>query len=87
MIQSDLYGDIEKTYGNDMFVTQVSQMAAYQAKQDYGFDLAQQVAANACGQLAYKFCTLLQQYNMENLVNFWKSSLLHELIRSEDLNY
>ena len=60
MIQSDLYSDIEKIYGNDIFATQVSQMAAYEAKQDYGFDLGTQIATNACGQLAYRFCTLLQ---------------------------
>lgn len=36
-----------------------SQMAAYEAKQDYGFDLGTQIATNACGQLAYRFCTLL----------------------------
>lgn len=34
-----------------------SQIAAYQAKQDYGFDLGDQLAEKACGQLAYEIDT------------------------------
>ena len=32
----------------------MSQMAAYQAKTDYGLDLGDQLAEKAVGQLAYK---------------------------------
>lgn len=34
-----------------------SQIAAFQAKQDYGFDLGDQLAEKACGQLAYEIDT------------------------------
>ena len=34
-----------------------SQIAAYQAKQDYGFDLADQLAQQAVGQLNYEIDT------------------------------
>lgn len=34
-----------------------SQMAAYQAKQDYGFDMGEELAAKAVGQLSYEIDT------------------------------
>ena len=35
-----------------------SQVAAFQAKTDYGFDLQDQLSEKAVGQLMYRFCTL-----------------------------
>ena len=52
MIQSDLNSNIENISGNDLYVTNVSQMAAFQAKQDYGFDHGDQHAEKAVGQLS-----------------------------------
>ena len=40
-----------------MFVTKMSQIAAYQAKTDYGFDLGDQLAEKAVGQLSYEIDT------------------------------
>ena len=43
-----------------------SQIAAFQAKQDYGFDLADQLAEKACGQLAYEIDTEITDLLIEN---------------------
>ena len=53
MIQSDLYSNIKRTNGNDLFVTQMSQMAAYESKTDYGFDLGDSLSQQATARLAY----------------------------------
>jgi len=43
-----------------------SQIAAFQAKQDYGFDLGDQLAEKACGQLAYEIDTEICDLLIEN---------------------
>lgn len=43
-----------------------SQMAAFQAKQDYGFDLGDQLAEKAVGQLAYEIDTEVCQLLIDN---------------------
>lgn len=43
-----------------------SQIAAYQAKTDYGFDLADQLAEKAVGQLAYEIDTEITQLLIDN---------------------
>lgn len=43
-----------------------SQIAAYQAKQDYGFDLGDQLAEKACGELAYEIDTEITDLLIEN---------------------
>lgn len=43
-----------------------SQIAAFQAKQDYGFDLADQLAEKACGQLAYEIDTEITNLLIDN---------------------
>lgn len=43
-----------------------SQIAAFQAKQDYGFDLGDQLAEKACGQLAYEIDTEVVNLLVEN---------------------
>lgn len=43
-----------------------SQIAAYQAKQDYGFDLADQIAEKAVGQLQYEIDTEITQLLIDN---------------------
>ena len=45
-----------------------SQIAAFQAKQDYGFDLGDQLAEKACGQLAYEIDTEITDLLIENAV-------------------
>lgn len=50
-----------------------SQIAAFQAKQDYGFDLGDQLAEKACGQLAYEIDTEVVNLLVENAE---KSNLL-----------
>lgn len=45
-----------------------SQIAAFQAKQDYGFDLAEQLAEKACGQLAYEIDTEITNKLIDNAV-------------------
>ncbi len=52
-----------------------SQIAAFQAKQDYGFDLGDQLAEKACGQLAYEIDTevvnlLVDNAEKSNLLNW-----------------
>ena len=42
-----------------------SQIAAFQAKQDYGFDLGDQLAEKACGQLAYEIDTEITDLLLE----------------------
>ena len=54
MIQSNLYSNIQKLNGNDLVVIIMSQMAAFQAKTDVGFDLGAQLAEKAVGQLQYE---------------------------------
>lgn len=66
MIQSDLNSNIENISGNDLYVTNVSQMAAFQAKQDYGFDLGDQLAEKAVGQLSYEIDTEICNMLVEN---------------------
>lgn len=61
MIQSDLYSNIEIIIGNELLVTIVSQIAEYQAKQDYGFSLGDQLADKAAAQLAYEIDTEVVQ--------------------------
>lgn len=43
-----------------------SQMAAFQAKQDYGFDLGDQLAEKAVGQLSYEIDTEITQLLIDN---------------------
>lgn len=43
-----------------------SQIAAYQAKTDYGFDLADQIAEKAVGQLSYEIDTEITQLLIDN---------------------
>lgn len=43
-----------------------SQIAAFQAKQDYGFDLGDQLAEKACGELAYEIDTEITNLLIEN---------------------
>lgn len=45
-----------------------SQIAAFQAKQDYGFDLGDQLAEKACGQLAYEIDTEITDLLIDNAV-------------------
>ena len=45
-----------------------SQIAAFQAKQDYGFDLGDQLAEKACGQLAYEIDTEITDLLINNAV-------------------
>lgn len=45
-----------------------SQIAAFQAKQDYGFDLGDQLAEKACGQLAYEIDTEITDLLIKNAV-------------------
>lgn len=45
-----------------------SQIAAFQAKQDYGFDLGDQLAEKACGQLAYEIDTEITDLLIANAV-------------------
>ena len=45
-----------------------SQIAAFQAKQDYGFDLGDQLAEKACGQLAYEIDTEITDLLIEHAV-------------------
>lgn len=51
-----------------------SQIAAFQAKQDYGFDLADQLAEKACGQLAYEIDTEITSLLIENAAEDTKLS-------------
>ena len=56
-----------------------SQIAAFQAKQDYGFDLGDQLAEKACGQLAYEIDTeitdLLIEHAAEDADLIWSKAL------------
>ncbi len=45
-----------------------SQIAAYQAKADYGFDLGDQLAEKACGELCYEIDTEVTNLLVENAV-------------------
>lgn len=45
-----------------------SQIAAFQSKQDYGFDLGDQLAEKACGQLAYEIDTEITDLLISNAV-------------------
>ncbi len=59
MIQSELCSDTQRINGNDLFVTNwyYSQIAAFQAKTDYGFDLGDSLAEQAVGELQYEIDT------------------------------
>lgn len=46
-----------------------SQMAAYQAKTDYGFDMGDQLAEKAVGQLSYEIDTEITQLLIDNAAN------------------
>lgn len=56
-----------------------SQIAAFQAKNDYGFDLGDQLAEKACGQLAYEIDTeitdLLIEHAAEDAELVWSKAL------------
>ena len=56
-----------------------SQIAAFQAKQDYGFDLGDQLAEKACGQLAYEIDTeitdLLISHAAEDSELVWSKAI------------
>lgn len=56
-----------------------SQMAAYQAKTDYGFDLGSQLAEKAVGQLSYEIDTEVTQLLIDNAVEdtelIWSKTL------------
>lgn len=64
-----------------------SQIAAYQAKQDYGFDLGDQLAEKACGQLAYEIDTeitnLLIANAEENAECVWSKKHLQTISKAQ----
>lgn len=64
-----------------------SQIAAYQAKTDYGFDLADQIAEKAVGQLNYEIDTEITQLLIDNAADdeslVWSKTLPHGVSKTE----
>lgn len=64
-----------------------SQIAAYQAKTDYGMDLEQQLAEKACGQLAYEIDTEITQLLIDNADSdedlVWSKTLPHGVNKAD----
>lgn len=64
-----------------------SQIAAYQAKNDYGFDLGDQLAEKAVGQLSYEIDTEVTSMLIDNATSdsdlVWSKSLPHGVSKQE----